>query len=100
MQFRKLFTADNERALRPRQRLGSEYIEGRGLYPEQRDSITERPPYDTRYDEDQTPQVSARQGDYNGRWESKRRASRRRMPLTTLEALVQIKANGLTYENA
>jgi len=99
MQFRKLFTADNERALRPRQRLGAEYIEGRGLYPEQRAGIADRPESAVQY-ENRASQSRAPQSDYNGRWDSDRVAGRRRMPLTTLEALVQIKANALTQDNA
>jgi len=100
MQFRKLFSPDNERALRPRQRLGAEYIEGRGLYPEPRSSITERPldneiPYD-----DHLRHRRAPQSDYSGRWDSSRGVTKRRMPLTTLEALVQIRANRLAHESA
>lgn len=115
MQLRKLFFADTEQSLRPRHRLGAEYLEGRGLYPEERVSTDHSeydidPQYDVEplYDvefEDQPEQVELHD---NNNWQhdeinwhqSDERVASRRLPLTTLDALVQIKVNGLTHGNA
>ena len=51
MQLRKLLFADNEKPVHTRQHLRSEYLEGRGLYPEKRGHAAGRAQYDTDYDD-------------------------------------------------
>lgn len=97
MQILKLFSSDTEQAYRLRQRPGSGYVEGRGSYPEGRGGKGDRSPRNS-HDEDWGLEFPMPiQADQHESWESVRGVTRRRMPLTTLDALVQIKVNGLAH---
>ena len=97
MYFRKLFTPDQ-----PYIRRESRYLEGRGRYPERREENVVYHEHDrTQSLHDHSPSYSKPYANNHANIRSNHHATsssnRRRMPLTTLDALVQIKANGLAH---
>lgn len=130
MQLRKLFTSSNEQKPSLRHRRESEYVEGRGLYPERRDifidpsEFTSEPDrevwtFDNSILDESRLDNSGRDNDsldnyrsdswFDSRFNNSQRHDdfhggqhndRRRIPLTTLDALLQIKAYGLAHSSA
>ncbi len=94
MQILKLFSTDTEDAYRSRQPSGAGYVKGRGSYPENRARNSDRL-LDNAFEDDWG--LDYPNPGQSDQYESVRGVTRRRMPLTTLDALVQIKANGLAH---
>jgi len=96
MYFRKLFALDSKPARVHRE---SSYLQGRGRYPERRDEYEDHFAYRHSRSESGYEPVLDELAGYGQPEYTPDRYNRRRMPLTTLDALLQIKANGLAHDN-